>query len=153
MESISPPATSRLTYSCVRCSNRKVKCDRQNPCTACVKHNAQCIFRPHQPSQKRSKRFEHDTRNDRLKRYEALLTEAGIDLERTSENHPAKQHHTPGSVGGGVAGTLTQLPTPASTTSEDRSLTKTQIVHGEGRQKFVDKYAISQFALFLLTLT
>ncbi|PYI02291.1 fungal-specific transcription factor domain protein [Aspergillus sclerotiicarbonarius CBS 121057] len=33
------------TPSCTVCQRRKVRCDRQVPCSACVKHKAECIYR------------------------------------------------------------------------------------------------------------
>ena len=132
--------SSRPTYSCVRCSDRKVKCDRQSPCSACVKHNAQCVFRPPHPPRKRHKRVKDDILNDRLKRYEALLQEQGIDPTGLPDISEPEQAHKPSRTGDAVAEDSLQLPTPMSSTSEpDRSITKTQLLHDQGRWKFVDK--------------
>ena len=30
--------------SCIECSRRKVRCDRQTPCNNCVRNESQCIF-------------------------------------------------------------------------------------------------------------
>jgi hypothetical protein len=50
-ESVSPavsPTASR--HPCVTCQKRKVRCDRKNPCTRCLKSGQKCIqpevFRP-----------------------------------------------------------------------------------------------------------
>jgi hypothetical protein len=132
--------SSRPTYSCVRCSDRKVKCDRQKPCSACVKHNVQCVFRPLQPPQKRHKRVKDDIFSDRLKRYEALLQEQGIDPNGLPDISESEQRRKPGRSEVAVPENGLQLPTPASITSElERSTTKTQLLHGQGRSKFVDK--------------
>ncbi|KAF7553479.1 hypothetical protein G7Z17_g3602 [Cylindrodendrum hubeiense] len=46
------PAPTRLSNagrkrrSCVNCSKRKVKCDKQQPCTSCSKIGSECVF-PH----------------------------------------------------------------------------------------------------------
>lgn len=34
----------RNTRSCVECSRRKVRCDRQFPCNNCVKNDSECSF-------------------------------------------------------------------------------------------------------------
>ena len=47
---------SRPTYSCIRCALRKVKSDRHKPCSACVRHNVDCVFHPSQSPRKRKKR-------------------------------------------------------------------------------------------------
>lgn len=132
--------SSRPTYSCVRCSDRKVKCDRQSPCSACVKHKVQCIFRPLQTPRKRHKRVKDNVLNDRLKRYEALLQEQGVDPNGLPDISEPEQGHKLSHTGDVVAENSLQLPTPASTIFEpDRSITKTQLLHGQGRVKFVDK--------------
>lgn len=132
--------SSRPAYSCVRCSDRKVKCDRQKPCSACVKHNFQCVFRPLQPPRKRHKRVKDDIFNDRLKHYEALLQEQGIDPNGLPDISEPEQRRKPSRSEVAVPENGLQLPTPASITSElERSTTKTQLLHGQGRSKFVDK--------------
>ena len=118
--------------SCVRCSDRKVKCDRQRPCSACVKHGDECAYRPPQ-SRKRLKHGKVDTPSARLARLEAVLRMQGIDqpdalsaILGTEQTQPALSE--------------TQSLTPVSISSEQqRSLTKTQIVQGPGRSSFVDK--------------
>jgi hypothetical protein len=72
-------AGGRPTYSCTRCADRKVKCDRQEPCSACVKHNVHCIFNPIQLSRPRHKRVKVKALTDQLRHYEALLQERGIE--------------------------------------------------------------------------
>jgi hypothetical protein len=77
--SASSSLSSRSSYACTRCADRKVKCDRQKPCSACVKHNAHCNFNPIQPSRPRHKRVKVKALTDRLRHYEALLQERGIE--------------------------------------------------------------------------
>ena len=137
--SLSSNIPSRPIYSCIRCADRKVKCDRQKPCGACVKHNVDCVFNPSQPPRKRHKRVKDQILTDRLKYYEALLQEQGID--------PSKLPDTPDSVPRPrlsytvpVVPIEFQLQTASSIESEpSRCISKTQVVHGQGRFKFVDK--------------
>jgi hypothetical protein len=79
MASSSLSTSKRQTFACVRCAERKVKCDRARPCSACVRHNVDCVFNPVQPTRKRHKRVKVNVLTDRLKHYEALLQERGID--------------------------------------------------------------------------
>jgi hypothetical protein len=74
--------SKRQTFSCVRCAERKVKCDRQRPCNACVKHNVDCVFNLVQPPRKRHKRVNVSVLTDKLKHCEALLQEQGINPRR-----------------------------------------------------------------------
>ena len=130
---------SRATYSCIRCADRKVKCDRQRPCGACVKRNVECVFNPSPPTRKRQKRAKEEVLTERLKYYEALLDKQGIDpkslnnepIEKTSRRTSQSSPNNAGEV---------QLQTPSSINSDtDRCIGKTQIVHGHGRTTIVDK--------------
>jgi hypothetical protein len=71
--------STRPTFSCIRCAERKVKCDRQKPCGPCVKHNVDCIFHASKPPRKKTKRVKVQVLADRLNQYEALLRRHGID--------------------------------------------------------------------------
>ena len=70
---------TKPTSACVRCSERKVRCDKKIPCDTCVRHSVQCIFRAPKQSRKRRELAKFKSENERLKRYEALLRENGID--------------------------------------------------------------------------
>lgn len=52
---IDSPAASSKSYSCVICYQRKVKCDRQDPCSNCAKSRAECIYRPPPPPRRRKR--------------------------------------------------------------------------------------------------
>ena len=135
--STSSSVPSRPTYSCIRCADRKVKCDRQKPCSNCVKHNVDCLFHPPQPLRKRHKRVKDQILTERLRHYEALLQERGID--------PSKLPDTPDSGSSPASShTVSVVPTDAQFTSflessDPRCINKTQVVHSQGRFKFVDK--------------
>lgn len=120
---------SRLTYSCIRCANRKVKCNRQRPCSACVKHSVECVFNPSPPSRKRQRRVKDQVLTDRLRQYEVLLQEQGIDPSKLPDTPRSellpKELHTPSSI--------------ESEPSRNDEVNKTQVLHSEGRFKFVDK--------------
>ncbi|KAH7396762.1 hypothetical protein DE146DRAFT_763878 [Phaeosphaeria sp. MPI-PUGE-AT-0046c] len=98
MASIGVPVTktsARPTFSCNRCAERKVKCDRQRPrCSACSKHNVDCKFTASKPTQKKQKRIKVQELTGRLKRYEDLLTRNGIVLsEDPNEDLPRRPSH------------------------------------------------------------
>lgn len=52
---IDSPAASSKSYSCVICYQRKVKCDRQDPCSNCAKSRAECIYRSPPPPRRRKR--------------------------------------------------------------------------------------------------
>lgn len=46
-------------FSCLRCFERKVKCDKNHPCANCVKSNVDCVFRiPSAPRRKKKRATE-----------------------------------------------------------------------------------------------
>ena len=49
----SSPASDLYQYACATCHKRKVKCDRKDPCSNCVKHGTECEFRAPPPPRKR----------------------------------------------------------------------------------------------------
>jgi hypothetical protein len=82
-EGLSGPS---LIRSCLLCRSRKVKCDRQKPCTNCLRTGAECVY-PSGPGRapKRPRRPIDKRVLDRLADLEALVkrletTEAGGQL-------------------------------------------------------------------------
>ena len=133
--------SSRPIYSCIRCSDRKVRCDKQNPCNTCVKHNVQCLFRTPAPPRRKQKLPRDGTLKAKVKRYEALLQDLGVNPNEMPKTPEAEQRHT--QVSDPKATTTkdaSQLPTPASTASElEQAITTSQLLHGQGKSKFLDK--------------
>lgn len=80
-----PPEASvmKLTrgHSCVLCQQRKVRCDKNKPCANCVKAGVDCKVVPPQPPRRRKKKPQERELVDRLRKYEALLSQHGVDFE------------------------------------------------------------------------
>ncbi|KAG0649220.1 Transcription factor vrtR1 [Hyphodiscus hymeniophilus] len=113
-----------------------LKCDRQRPCGTCIKHSIECVFKPPRPPQKRHKRTQVLT--DRLRHYEALLQQQGIDpgnfTNIPATSSPPRSGHTEA-----AAPKELQVQTPSSIDSESHGIVnKTQVIHGQGRSKFLD---------------
>ncbi|RYC65994.1 hypothetical protein CHU98_g260 [Xylaria longipes] len=68
-------------HSCVLCQQRKVRCDKKKPCSNCVKAGVDCRVVPPQPPRRRKKRIPERDLVDRLRKYEALLSQNGIEFE------------------------------------------------------------------------
>ncbi|KIX96500.1 uncharacterized protein Z520_07766 [Fonsecaea multimorphosa CBS 102226] len=79
MSSAGPPPAK--AFSCIRCFERKVKCDKQSPCTNCVKSKVECIFRIPPAPRRRKKRTQEDLLLARLKKCEELLKSKGVDID------------------------------------------------------------------------
>ncbi|KAK7192096.1 hypothetical protein PSPO01_01668 [Paraphaeosphaeria sporulosa] len=73
-------AKPQRVLACILCQSRKVKCDRNFPCSNCVKSGATCVPAGSIARQRR-RRFPERELLDRLRRYEGLLRHNKIDFE------------------------------------------------------------------------
>ncbi|KAF2092769.1 mitogen-activated protein kinase [Rhizodiscina lignyota] len=128
------PTTS--TFACVRCSERKVKCNRQNPCSACTRHKVQCIFRAPKPPRRRRKLSRNELFDERLKRYEVLLLEKGIDPNQVTDTSKSQNHDKSSSAG--VPQYVWQFPTASTDSTPQETVFKPLLLHGQQGTKFVD---------------
>lgn len=151
---------ARPVHSCLRCAARKVKCDKELPCSQCVRHNVQCNYKHYLAPPKRHSRAKYDRLNEQLRRYETLLREHGLDPSTDPHilNDVPRPHAVDSVASGAVsgaasaavstvasAGTDPDLPlsTPDSTSSRPGlSGSKTQILQIDGQSRFIDKYAV-----------
>lgn len=128
-------------HSCVLCQQRKVKCDRQKPCSNCVKARAECVVAaPAQPRRRRKKLTESDLVL-RLRRYEHLLKSHGVKVE-LEDLHPQDYPRTSKNdedVAVSELGRLT-MNAPASHKQEPGSL-----FFGQSRAHYVEKYALNKY--------
>ena len=74
-------AQSAKAFSCTRCFERKVKCDRRSPCSNCLRFEADCIYRAPPAPNRRKKQPHEKYLLARLKDYESLLRSHGIGIE------------------------------------------------------------------------
>lgn len=68
-------------HSCVLCQQRKVRCDKNKPCANCVKAGVECKVVPPQPPRRRKKKPHERELVERLRKYETLLSQHGVDFE------------------------------------------------------------------------
>lgn len=78
----SPPsvaASSQRVLACVRCQSRKVKCNRELPCSNCARAIVECVPGSLAPRQRR-RRYPERELLERLRSYEALLRRNTINF-------------------------------------------------------------------------
>ncbi|KAK7887394.1 hypothetical protein LTR67_009814 [Exophiala xenobiotica] len=75
------PERPPKAFSCIRCFERKVKCDKQNPCANCVKSKVECVFRIPPAPRRRKKRPQEDVLLERLRKCEELLKSKGMSID------------------------------------------------------------------------
>lgn len=85
------PSVVKLTRgtSCVLCQQRKVRCDKNKPCSNCVKAGAECRVVPPQPPRRRKKRLQEKDLLERLRKYEALLAQNGVKFDAIDPDYRA----------------------------------------------------------------
>ena len=72
-------------HSCVLCQQRKVRCDQQKPCANCVRAQVECGVVPPQPVRRRKKKLHERDLVERLKKYESLMIQNGINFDSVLE--------------------------------------------------------------------
>jgi hypothetical protein len=127
-------------HSCVSCQQRKVKCDRQTPCAACVKSQVECVMRIPLRPRRRPRKVPEAVRDARLKQYEELLKGYGANLdhvdgaggEERNDLSVVGQATVP--VRQGFGQPASELMTPTSEDSE-----RGRLISHDGASKFLDK--------------
>ncbi|KAL9585691.1 MAG: hypothetical protein Q9203_004144 [Teloschistes exilis] len=93
MSAGAPPQSAQSSkpqrvLACILCQQRKIKCDRNFPCSNCIKSRLPCV-----PStllqRRRKRRFPERALLDRLAKYEDLLRQNNVSFEPLHEG-PAK---------------------------------------------------------------
>ncbi len=77
-----PPPTAPQglhKYACSLCARRKVKCDKGDPCSNCLKAQAQCIYETPTPHRPRKRAADEDLLA-RLALYEDLMRKYNVDF-------------------------------------------------------------------------
>ncbi|KAI8944771.1 hypothetical protein F4801DRAFT_598931 [Xylaria longipes] len=92
-KSADPPvllANGLQPLSCLRCARHKVRCDRLDPCSKCIKNDVPCEFPPPKTGKRKRRKMplpsstsssSSDKLSARLDRYEEVLRSLGVDIE------------------------------------------------------------------------
>ncbi|CRK40515.1 hypothetical protein BN1708_008242, partial [Verticillium longisporum] len=153
--------------ACVLCQHRKIKCDRNTPCSNCLKANVPCT--PSTPAPVRKRRRPNQDLQERLARCEALLKQYantsgplpdGMNpslnpgTPASSVLAPSQLPYTPGPISAATAQSMSSAaasPTPgynllpsAPTPAEDKSpkpwKPSGKLVVEDGSVKFMDSH-------------
>ncbi|EEU36122.1 uncharacterized protein NECHADRAFT_53038 [Fusarium vanettenii 77-13-4] len=83
-ESDNPAAERSTTRSCYACRRKKIKCDRNDPCSACVRSAKTCVFPPIGPRVRRTKKTIMADMAGRLASLEKTLARVTAERQATS---------------------------------------------------------------------
>lgn len=109
--------------ACVRCQQRKIKCERKFPCAQCKAAHEQCVPASRSRNVRRKQRFPERELLERIRMYEDLLRQNNIGFQ------PLHREKTPS---GDQGATISQ----SLTTDQPSSLTL------GSEKRFEVKYAI-----------
>ena len=135
------------SHSCLACRQRKVKCDRHNPCSNCVKTARPCSFvAPVRGKRKRTK-VPKEGLHAKLRRYEELLKSHGADIEASEYGDDSESETaSPPNVG------RTEKPGAHSNAISDSFSIddiKPRLIDKEGSSRYFDRYACSHSNIML----
>jgi hypothetical protein len=80
-----PGKKASTEYSCVVCTQRKVRCDKAKPCRNCLKAGIACEVAPPAPPRRRKRKLDERELVKRLAKYEELMDRNGVEY-RSAEN-------------------------------------------------------------------
>ncbi|KAI8284301.1 hypothetical protein K4K60_002071 [Colletotrichum sp. SAR11_57] len=139
MSTTSSQHKSPRVLACVLCQHRKIKCDRNTPCSNCIKANVTCT--PSTPAPARKRRRPNQDLQERLARCEALLKQYATTGSTTPPAGPPtvssilspSTQPTPSST---AASIIDDIGSPA--TSQWKPAGK--VVVEDGSVRFMDSY-------------
>ncbi|KAH8671545.1 hypothetical protein BX600DRAFT_496224 [Xylariales sp. PMI_506] len=91
--SVSRPPKHQRVLACLLCQKRKIKCDRQFPCTQCIKSRAQCVPATLMPRRRRRRFAERDLL-DHIRKCEDLLRQNSIKFDPLHKDPSAEAPST-----------------------------------------------------------
>ncbi|KAH8598714.1 hypothetical protein B0O99DRAFT_614006 [Bisporella sp. PMI_857] len=96
---LSQSSKAQRVLACVRCQQRKIKCDKKIPCANCSSCRTQCMPATLTPRGPRKRRFPERELLERLRKYEDLLHQNNIKFEPLHKD-PARAEQHPAARGG-----------------------------------------------------
>lgn len=148
------PATTTSTpsqpNSCQLCQQRKVKCNRQQPCVGCAKANVECVYRVPPPPKRRKRKSPEEVLRARLRRYEEILRDLGVRLNDGDDADVARLQHDV--IAGSRSrespavppGTSSGCERTGESDSADGLASKMgRLIVADGKSRFLEKYSFA----------
>jgi Fungal Zn(2)-Cys(6) binuclear cluster domain len=131
------PATE--SFACLTCRQRKVKCNRLNPCSNCQRAEQPCNFvAPIRGKRKRTKP-PRESLHDKLKRYERLLEFHGVKIEPQDGDDESDQE-----TGSEMEFDQTEAfehPPPTQSSVKTSIESKSRLLAENGSSRYLERYA------------
>ena len=78
-----------MKLSCIACRQKKIKCDREDPCRHCVKAGTTCVPQTRAKVKRRMKKPADSAIVERLKQLESIVSRLEGDGSNASQSPPA----------------------------------------------------------------
>lgn len=119
-------------HSCLICRQRKVKCDRRNPCSNCVKGAQQCAFMAPTRGKRKKTKPPREGLHAKVRRYEELLKSYGVKIEPCDSDSDLESE----------AVSQSGLPMVVETRTPNKALChplqqKPRLIHKEGSSRYI----------------
>jgi len=75
------------TYSCNRCTSKKIRCNKLSPCSNCLKKDVECTFEARAPPQRRRRLIGTETAQ-KLQQQSPIGTPARVRVNPKLPEHP-----------------------------------------------------------------
>jgi Fungal Zn(2)-Cys(6) binuclear cluster domain len=131
------------SFSCLTCRQRKVKCDRRNPCSNCMRAARQCSFIPPVRGKPKRRKAPKEGLHAKLRRYEEMLKSYGAKIE-PSDNDITSEVET-----------MSEADVEMAEDDESRDISrngpfafdkaKTRLITKNGSSRYFDKYVCCCF--------
>ncbi|KAL2398485.1 Aurofusarin cluster transcription factor aurR2 [Exophiala dermatitidis] len=143
MSSSATPSATRQpapTHACVRCSERKVKCDKKHPCTACLRFDFECVYRPLGPRKTRKQSTPNRVLIQRLRRYESMLQGQRVDAGANDGTPTARGEHAleDGSQSPAVRASHTEIPVPETVSEPEQVPSSSRRAYNAGSLTYLE---------------
>ncbi len=125
-------------FSCLTCRQRKIKCDRRNPCSNCVKAAKQCSFVLPGRGRQRSKKAPKEGLHAKLRRYEEILKSYGAKIDPSGNSNTSDVES--------VSEPDVEMAEDVDSRNKSRNgpftfdETKTRLINKNGPSRYLDKY-------------
>lgn len=87
------PTPTPNPRSCITCRRRKVKCDKKNPCSHCVRAKIDCVFPGPGRAPRKSRKPPDAELLERLRRLEGVVTSLNAQVEGHDSNSSTKNNN------------------------------------------------------------
>ena len=138
-EASTPTGKHANAHSCIRCFKRKVRCDKKQPCTACVRHNVDCVPRAPNIPRLIKGRTREEALVRRIQLYEALLRKSGVEISTLSADPSSVTQEASGSTSELVGPNISHPSSVETSGESENQYRKSQLVHRHGESKYLDK--------------